>query len=453
MKYTTFSTLLSGFIILSLVVQKSAALGPHEIAVIANDASIDSVLIARAYCEQRSVPPSQLVRVEIPEKLYASGNRISQEEFTRLIWEPVNQQLAQRGLSAQVLAWVYSCDFPTRIQGRPEISITGLTFLRNRMPDTNIVDRGTHVSPLFAGPESAEGDLLETQTFDQYRNILLEGMPLPAMMLGYIRERGNSLDELLDMIERGVASDSQFPRGTFYMTATDDVRSMCRHWQFEGAARAIRAAGQQVVITNAFPSQAHMLGFMTGNRTAPPELATYEPGAYTDHLTSFAAAFENAAQTKLSEWIRHGATASSGTVTEPYSIWHKFPNAYIFLHQLKGGTMIESIYQSIRCPLQLLPVGDPLSKPWAPRPRVSVQIPDDPLSGIVEITASCDDTVQFTRFDWVLDGRTVASGRTFLWNSRGVPDGIHTLRAVARGMAPMRHQGFKEVVIEVRNSE
>lgn len=430
----------------------ASALGPHEIAVIANECSIDSILVARAYMTLRAVPPSHLVRIEIPETLYANGNRMTPAEFTQLIWEPVMRQLAERGLHSQILAWVYSCDFPTRIAFQPDLSITGLTFLRNRLPDAEAADRGTHVSPLFAGPENAEGRLQDSQTYDQYRNTLLEGMPLPAMMLGYTRERGNTVSELLTMLERAAAADSQFPRGTFYFTATEDVRSMCRHWQFEGAARALRAEGQLAVITNAFPVQAHLLGYMTGNRTVPAELATYEPGAYADHLTSFAAAFEMAAQTKVSEWLRHGTAGTSGTVTEPYSIWHKFPNAYLFLHQLRGCTMIEAIYQATRCPLQLLPMGDPLVKPWAPRPRVTLSVPEGPLAGMVEFSAASDDAVMFTRFDWLLNGRTVASGRTFLWNSRSVSDGLHTLRAVARGMAPMRHQGFQEVVIEVRNN-
>ena len=31
---------------------------------------------------------------------------------------------------------------------------------------------------------------------------------------------------------------------------------------------------------------------------------------------------------------------------------------------LAGCTLIESLYQAVRCPLQLLPVGEPLASPW-----------------------------------------------------------------------------------------
>jgi uncharacterized protein (TIGR03790 family) len=419
--------------------------------VVANENSVDSILVARAYMRMRAIPDCNLVRVDLPESMYATNNLITPEEFTKRIWEPVQTQVSERGLTSQILAWAYSCDFPTRVATKPNVSITGLTFLRNRPQESDAIDRGSYISPLFAGPESAEAPVQESQTLDQHRNMLLETMPLPSMMLGYTRQRGNSVDETLAHLEKGASSDSQFPRGPVYFTATEDVRSMCRHWQYEGAARAIRALGQLAVVTNAFPAGQRMIGFMTGNRTAPTDLATYEPGAYADHLTSFAGAFETAAHTKMTQWLRHGVTATSGTVTEPYSIWHKFPNAYVFVHQLKGCAMIEAVYQATRCPLQILPMGDPLAKPWAPRPRVTIKAPDSPVSGMVELVASNDDAVRFTQFEWLLNGRRVARGRTFLWNSRAVPNGLHTIRAVTGGLPPMRHQSFQDLVLDVRN--
>lgn len=440
-----------GLLVLGLAAPVVRALGPHELLVIANDNSIDSILVARAYMRMRGVPDCNLVRVDLSEALYATNNLITPEEFTKQIWAPVQTQVSERGLTAQILAWAYSCDFPTRVATKPNCSITGMTFVRNRAQDEATIDRGSYISPLFAGPESADSPLQETQTLDQQRNLLLDSMPLPSMMLGYTRQRGTTVDEALASLEKGASSDSQVPRGTVYFAATEDVRSMCRHWQYEGAARAIRAQGQLAVITNVFPAAQRMIGFMTGNRTVPTELATYEPGAYADHLTSFAGAFETGAHMKMTEWLRNGITATSGTVTEPYSIWHKFPNAYLFVHQLKGCSMIEALYQATRCPLQILPMGDPLAKPWAPGPRVTVTAPDGPVAGMVEFGASTDDAIRFPRIDWLLDGRMIASGRTFLWNSRAVPNGLHTIRAVARGLAPMRHQGFNEVVVNVGN--
>ena len=54
--------------------------------------------------------------------------------------------------------------------------------------------------------------------------------------------------------------------------------------------------------------------------------STILPGAIVESLTSTSGVMrERAGQTPLSNMIRHGATASSGTVTEPYALQAKFP--------------------------------------------------------------------------------------------------------------------------------
>jgi len=88
------------------------------------------------------------------------------------------------------------------------------------------------------------------------------------------------------------------------------------------------------------------------------------PGAFAEHLTSFAATFDTPGQTKLTEWIDAGAAGSVGTVTEPYSLWTKFPMAVVFERYLAGNTLLEALSQSIASPYQSLIVGDPLCRPW-----------------------------------------------------------------------------------------
>ena len=94
--------------------------------------------------------------------------------------------------------------------------------------------------------------------------------------------------------------------------------------------------------------------------------STILPGAICEHFTSFGGDMHAAAgQTPLSEWLRYGAAAASGTVTEPYAIANKFPAPMMQVHYARGCTVAESFYQSVLCPYQLLIVGDPLCRPWA----------------------------------------------------------------------------------------
>ena len=44
----------------------------------------------------------------------------------------------------------------------------------------------------------------------------------------------------------------------------------------------------------------------------------------------------------------------------------------IQVHYARGCTLAEAFYQSVRGPYQLLIVGDPLCRPWADIPQVSV---------------------------------------------------------------------------------
>lgn len=452
--------------ILLFLASAARALCPHEVLVIANDDSLDSVLVAKTFLRLRDIPEANLVRLSIPEEVYKGGRGISPKEFTTLIWNPVQKALDERGLRRHILVWAYSTDIPFHVKTHPEISTTGLTFLRNRLPADLVealghpVDGKTksdpnlsmYVSPLFAGPNDKAAPQPASKTFEHLHSALLNDMPIPAMYLGWTEPRGNTVDEILDCLKRGRASDGTRPSGPVVFSTNEDIRSTSRSWEYPGVCSALPLLGVHAESTPVFPKEGLVCGFMTGMANLPASGMQFLPGAYADHFTSCAALFHGSSQTKLSEWIRRGATASSGAVTEPYAYWQKFPGAALFLHQARGCTMVEAIYQSVRCPLQLLPVGDPLARPWGVIPRVSVAgLPTGPVSGRVEVSATTDQPDLFSRFDWLVDGRPVGSGATHLLDTVLLSNGTHRLRAVARNRGPLRHNGHAEVAFEVRN--
>ena len=445
-------------VVMSFCITRSFALGPHELVLLVNDESVESILLGQVYQRLRSIPDCNVIRLSIPESVYnRASTDIAPDDFTRYIWEPMQAAIQTAGTKSQILACVFSCGFPTKVLTQPPISLTGATFLKNKIPASDLIESGRYVSDLFSGPINADSKMGASATFDSERNRLLEAMPFPAMMLAYTGTNGMALDEAITSLEHSALGDFSHPQGTFYFTVNDDVRSTCRHWEYEAVAAAIRdIPGQSAVVSTNLPSAADfpLCGFMTGNRTAPTSSFEFISGAYADNLTSFGAAFDHREHTKVTSWLKAGAAFSSGTVTEPFAIWAKFAHACIFLHSLSGCTAIESVYQSVRCPLQILPVGDPLSKPWAPRNEPSIQRQDGELSGMVEMTASLADEKPevYYRFQWLVDGKAVGNGRTFVWNSRGVKDGRHWVRVVARHqLESVRHQNFAEIEVEIRN--
>jgi len=433
---------------LSLLSGSAAAMGPHELLVLANENSEGSVTIARRYMEWRRIPPSNLVLLKLPAP-YAEGQTgMGLDEFKRLILNPASKAVRQRGIDDHILAWVYSTGFPTRIDTPERISILGATFLRGEPPVAEAILKAQYASPLFAGPEWLRGTISAPQTFDQYAKWINRDMPLPSMMLGYTGERGNTGEEVASALWKGVQSDRTHPTGTVYFVTTGDKRSPCREWQYEGAKRELAQKGVAAVVTASFPEgKRDVLGLMTGTASVKPgRVKGYVPGSLAEHLTSFAGAFEQASQSKMSLWIRDGATLSAGTVTEPRAMYHKFPTARFYVYYAQGCTAIESFYQALRCPLQILLLGDPLASPWAVSDEVVLaELPVAPVSVpfVVSALLKRSDPMRFySRYLWLVDGRVVGEGKRLQIETAGLTPGAHQLRVVAYSTGLVRHQIF-----------
>lgn len=451
----------------------SRAIGPHETALVINGESVESVVLGTVWARLRSVPQSNVVRVSIPPGPDGRPpEAITAEDFRLRILEPVSEALESRGVSGQILAWVYSCGIPTRVtesksglarQSTNDLSLAGATFLRGHVPEAGQVPMAEYASPLYAGPDAAfaadgtnavtSGFAGPAMSFDRRRNELLDRMPLPSFLLAWIGEREFSLNAAVAAVERAAAADCSSPTGMIAFVRRSDVRDRARSWQYETVVDSLEAMSRGVygVVSESAPKAGDgpLLGYMTGAVSVSP-LPALAPGAYADHFTSFAAAFSHPTQMKATRWLESGAAFSSGTVCEPFAIWAKFPTAWIFPRLVSGATAIEAFYASVRCPLQIQPIGDPLSAPWAPRISPSVE-PDagasEPFSGPVRLKASLpgsasDDSTE-VRFSWYVDDRFAGTGPTLFWDAGAEAPGSHEVRLVARLQeAPERPQGF-----------
>jgi uncharacterized protein (TIGR03790 family) len=426
-------------------------IGPHEVLLLANGNVPDSVEIAKTYAKLRQIPDSNIVVLDLPlPKNNGSYLTITAQDFTKQIWTPALDAMRSGGIDDHILVWVYSTHFPIRTVAPPVISIQGLTFLRNHMPLPKEIGDALYVSPLFAGPESPKGNRYAPKSFDASKQFLRKEMPLPSMMLGYIGQRGNSKAEVLNCLKTGIWSDGTKPKGTIYYVISSDIRSRCREWEFASAARGLQVTGIKAVITDRFPAGKHnVMGIMMGKAVVDPSAAgKFLPGCMAEHLTSFAARFDLASQTKLSRWIAEGATASAGAVSEPMSDWRKFPSAGFFNHYSYGCTMIESFYQSIRCPLQIMLVGEPLAAPWGLKSTIRLRIRGfEEMEMItaprkIDLLLKSEPGISFSRFVYLVDGRVKGEGKDFVLDPAGLKAGKHKLRAVAYRSGFVRSQIF-----------
>ncbi len=447
-----FRLILGGLGLLGLPIREGWALGPHEIIVIENVRSPDSREIARDYCRSWQVPETNLISIEVPLPAREGVYDMTPEDFTRLIWEPVNRILRERRLDGHVLAWVYSAGFPVLVTTQPSMSLTGLTWVRNQPPPREQVVKGEWNSPAFAGPERPGATLSGTQSLDSFKDWLGGDMPLPAMMLGYLGPYGNTREEIVRTWNP--QPNPVRPEGAVWFVTNADVRSLCRDWQFAGAAKELRALGVKVQITSQWPSNTvPLMGLMTGRVKVDPRTLDLRPGSIGDHLTSFGAAFEETGQTRISEWIRAGACASAGTVTEPMSIAAKFPNGRLFAHLARGVTVLEGYALAIKCPLQVLILGDPLAAPWSGRAETlrlsgmeSGPVLRKPIR--VRVAPVLSGGEIFTKYLFLCDGvplRTRSSESEILLDPAHLAPGRHRLRGVAYGAGMIRRQAWAEI--------
>ena len=446
-------------ILVGLFVAGSAfAQMPHEVLVLANKQSQPSLLVANTFVAARQIPKRNIVYLDIPETVYGGSATITPEQFTKLIWEPANAAAKAQGIDQQILAWVYSVDFPIRVKtdasDRKQMSVGGLTFMRNKMPGLSLVEDGKYLSKLFGGPNERLKLNLNAMSLGMQKQGLGENaqvppeaawlqyglrdrMPLPSMMLGYIGEKGNDVQTVLECIVRGAQSDYRGMRGGINFVMSEDVRSTCREWQFYPAVNELKQRGITATVTTNFPAGAsNVMGVMVGaEKVDPSSIASFAPGAMAEHLTSWSAEFQRP-QTKLTAWLKAGATASAGSVVEPYSNPNKFPSARFYVFYASGCSMLESFYQSIACPLQVLLLGDPLAKPYALPLSVKVLGADSIESDFTYLaTAKCRAANATFLYSFLLDGkeiREVSADNSVYLNPLKIADGYHELRAVAR---------------------
>lgn len=328
--------------------RESTPLGPQHLALVINEADPLSQSIGAQYIKARRLAPRQVIRVRFPP----GKATLSAAEFLPLYREVKRQTPME--VQAYALAWAA----PWRVDC---MSITGaFAFgkVRSVCPNTC---RATPISPYYAN-----GEIRRPWTSLRMR---------PTMLLA-----ATTSEDAKVLIQRGTAADGTAPSGTAYLLSSTD---QARNRRAEGYGDLLRmsAPGFQVrvLMGNALRGVKDVMLYMTG-LTHVPDLASnhFRPGAVGDHLTSFGGMLtgpsghsEDGGRGQMSalRWLEAGATGSYGTVVEPCNHRGKFPDPGLLLtYYRRGDTLIESYWRSVAMPEQGVFIGEPLARPWGPRP-------------------------------------------------------------------------------------
>ncbi len=463
--------------------------GPENIFLVVNANSDSSKTIANHYIELRQIPPQNVLYIDWKGSLAT----VQGSTFRGRILLPALKAIEDRKLNAQIDYLIYSSDFPWRVDLQtlfPDekfkapfqgpASLTGATYLAllvvNKipamvMPGVNWYVPGPrgrneqHCQELANVPTRGfrsryvwdpDGNRTQDETAGQ-RYLL-------STMLGVTNGRGNTEEEILAYLRRSAAADGTRPRGTIYYMANNDKRSTPRDKCFAGVAAQINRLGVRAVVQQGtIPRGAKdVMGLTAGVRAFDwaSSGSVILPGAICEHLTSSGGMFDVKHQTPLSEFLRHGAAGASGTVKEPHDVQAKFPLPSIHLHYARGCSLAEAFYQSVSGPYQLLIVGDPLCRPWAVIPKVSMANikAGQEVRGALAITPSGTTTGghRIGVYDLFVDGRLTARippGQSLSLDTTKLVEGHHELRIVGVHAGSVETQGRQIVPIIVKNRD
>jgi hypothetical protein len=464
--------------LLSIASRASAGVGAENILLVVNRASWASLTVANHYVRVRDVPVSNVVYLDWKK----GTDAINVETFRNEILSPVLKQIEVRGLADQIDAIIYSSDFPYRVdlkddlkgqnppqQLSPHASLTSATYLWQLVMTKNPNVINLQNNQYMRAAEKRQTDP-PTQGFRSWYGWGSQGDLIEAggihymlsMSLAITSGRGNSVAEAVGYLRQSARADGTRPKGTIYFCANGDVRSKTRAGRFAQAIddlEKLGVAGQ--VVTSKLPSgKRDVAGLQVGisDFNWRDAQSTILPGAICEHLTSFGGMLgETGGQTPLTEFLRYGAAGACGTVVEPYAIQDKFPVADIQVHYARGVTLAEAFYQSVFGPYQLIIVGDPLCQPWARVPQVAIKglTANEKVSGKVNLQVAAKvDGGQADRVEVFVNGRRVLRrplGTALSLDTTRLPDGYHTLRAVAITADNIETQGSIEVPFQTDN--
>ena len=361
--------------------------------VVVNQASSNSCELGNYFCEQRQVPPQNVLYIN-----WSGGNtQWTSNDFQTDLVIPLLNMLAARQLTNQVDYVVLSMDIPFQTSfGSAINSTTSALFYGSRQGDGSDL---LGVTNSYAASESS---------FGQATTVGAPGYSFLTTMI-----TANSLAQAEALVDQGVASDGTFPQQPAILAKSPDTARNIRYPYFDNAIFNANILGVSSILRIHSDSvwwPNGCLGYETGLAQFSVPLDTFVPGSLGDSLTSFGGIiFGPNDQTSLLAFINAGAAGSYGTVAEPEDDTQKFPNPQVYFYQARGFSLAESYYQSINAPYLGLTVAEPLAAPFA-RTGVGAwktNLPNSVLSGTTNLSmrfSAHDGNHPLQQVDLFVDG-------------------------------------------------
>jgi uncharacterized protein (TIGR03790 family) len=306
---------------------------PSNVAVVVNTANTNSLAIGRYYLKLRDIPKRNLIKVSIPN----SPKKLTVDQFDQL-----KQQIVKKlNPDIEVILLVWTA--PYAVECNSITSALTLGYDANQCLNTCAV-----------GKPSVYYDSAVIRPSELSLRLT---MLMPT----------ESLQETKSLINRGVLSGLTLYDASAYFLITSDRQRSTRSELFPKSAYIVEKKLQiNTLVADSIQDKQNIMFYQTGLVNVPNlDTLKFLPGALADHLTSTGGDLLDGAQMSSLRWLKAGATASYGSVSEPCNYWQKFPNPAVLLsHYLAGESAVEAYWKSVAWPSQGIFIGEPLAAPY-----------------------------------------------------------------------------------------
>ncbi len=315
----------------------NATLGRQELAIIVNIADPLSIRVAEYYKKRRRIPDKNIIRVQFTPDI----STMPLMEFQKV------KAVVDAATPAPVQAYALTWTKPYRVACMSITTAFAAGF-----------DHAFCSEPCGPTKPNLYFNSRSHRPYDDHKL-------RPAMMLA-----GKNFKEIKKLIDRGVASDATFPRGTAYLVSTSDKPRNIRAGFYPEIMQQLKGGPADLRLVNAdyIENKSRVLFYFTGVKQVDA-LSTirFLPGAIADHLTSAGGHLTDSGNQMSSlRWLEAGATGSYGAVVEPCNFPAKFPHPGIVIDRYwRGETLIESYWKSVAWPGEGVFIGEPLAAPYA----------------------------------------------------------------------------------------
>ncbi len=332
----------------------SSSITAAQLGVLVAQGDALSESIADYYVAARGIPAANVIRVAVPP----GTDSLTAAEFATLKAD-IDAKLPA-GVQATLVTWAA----PSRVVGTCSMGLTSALAFGYDAQYCGSGCTATKASPYF-----------DSESTKPWTDHALR----PSMMLG-----AKTWAAAKALIDRGVQADNTQPAGDGYLLRTSDTARNVRYtdytplpalWAGNSGLQLNYLDNSGGASANSISNKSNVLFYFTGLTTVPNIATnTFRPGAVADHLTSFGGFLPGGnGQMPITQWLDAGTTATYGTVEEPCNFTAKFSQASVLIDQYyRGATVLEAYWKSVQWPGQGLFIGEPLARPFANTPALSV---------------------------------------------------------------------------------